>query len=233
MKLTPSKSSVQNSRTHKIKSVKSFVRRSGRLTKSQKNALQDHSSKYLLDASNSNPNLKTCFDSDQHAVVIEIGFGDGSVLIESALKNPNKNFIGIEVYDSGLGQCLNEIDKYNIKNIRLIYGDAVEVFEQFINKKSVEKINILFPDPWPKKRHHKRRLINKRFLALLSKSLKNKGVVNVSTDWEDYAQQIELTFKESNQFKEIENELRDLKTKFEKRGLKLGHKIFNYSYQLT
>ena len=224
---------MQNSRKHKIKSVRSFVRRSGRLTKSQKNALQDYSSKYLLNTNNTNTDLKACFDSDQHDVVIEIGFGDGAVLIESALKNPNKNFIGIEVYDSGLGQCLNEIDKYNIKNIRLIYGDAVEVFEQFINKKSVEKINILFPDPWPKKRHHKRRLINKRFLALLSKSLKNKGVVNVSTDWEDYAQQIELTFKESNQFKEIENELRDLKTKFEKRGLKLGHKIFNYSYQLT
>jgi len=229
----PSKNSVQNSRKHKIKSVKSFVRRSGRLTQSQKNALQDHSSKYLLDTNNTSTNLKSCFDLKQHGVVIEIGFGDGTVLIESALKNPNKNFIGIEVYDSGLGQCLNEINKHKIKNIRLIYGDAVEVFEQFITKKSVEKINILFPDPWPKKRHHKRRLINKRFLALLSKSLINKGIVNVSTDWEDYAQQIELTFKESNQFKEIKSELRNLKTKFEKRGIKLGHKIFNYSYQLT
>ena len=229
----PSKNSVQNSRKHKIKSVKSFVRRSGRLTQSQKNALQDHSSKYLLDTNNTSTNLKSCFDSKQHGVVIEIGFGDGTVLIESALKNPNKNFIGIEVYDSGLGQCLNEINKHKVKNIRLIYGDAVEVFEQFITKKSVEKINILFPDPWPKKRHHKRRLINKRFLALLSKSLINKGIINISTDWEDYAQQIELTFKESNQFKEIKSELRDLKTKFEKRGIKLGHKIFNYSYQLT
>ena len=202
----PSKNSVQNSRKHKIKSVKSFVRRSGRLTQSQKNALQDHSSKYLLDTNNTSTNLKSCFDSKQHGVVIEIGFGDGTVLIESALKNPNKNFIGIEMYDSGLGQCLNEINKHKIKNIRLIYGDAVEVFEQFITKKSVEKINILFPDPWPKKRHRKRRLINKRFLALLSKSLINKGIINISTDWEDYAQQIELTFKESNQFKEIKSE---------------------------
>ncbi len=229
----PSKNSVQNSRKHKIKSVKSFVRRSGRLTQSQKNALQDHSSKYLLDTNNTSANLKSCFDSKQYGVVIEIGFGDGTVLIESALKNPNKNFIGIEVYDSGLGQCLNEINKHKIKNIRLIYRDAVEVFEQFITKKSVEKINILFPDPWPKKRHRKRRLINKRFLALLSKSLINKGIVNISTDWEDYAQQIELTFKESNQFKEIKSESRNLKTKFEKKGIKLGHKIFNFSYQLT
>ena len=224
---------MQNSRKHNKKSIRSFVKRSGRLTKSQKNALQDYSSNYILDTNNSSTDLKSCFDSKQHGVVIEIGFGDGVVLIESALKNPDKNFIGIEVYDSGLGQCLNEIDKHKIENIRLIYGDAVEVFEQFITKQSVEKINILFPDPWPKKRHHKRRLINKRFLALLSKSLINKGIVNVSTDWEDYAQQIELTFKESNQFKEIKSELRDLKTKFEKRGIKLGHKIFNYSYQLT
>ena len=224
---------MQNSRKHNKKSIRSFVKRSGRLTKSQKNALQDYSSNYILDTNNTNTDLKACFDSDQHNLVIEIGFGDGAALIESALKYPDKNFIGIEVYDSGLGQCLNAINQHKIKNIRLIYRDAVEVFEQFIAKKSVEKINILFPDPWPKKRHHKRRLINKRFLALLSKSLINKGIVNISTDWEDYAQQIELTFKESNQFKEIKSELRNLKTKFEKRGIKLGHKIFNYSYQLT
>ena len=224
---------MQNSRKHNKKSIRSFVKRSGRLTKSQKNALQDYSSNYILDTNNTNTDLKACFDSDQHNLVIEIGFGDGAALIESALKYPDKNFIGIEVYDSGLGQCLNAINQHKIKNIRLIYGDAVEVLKQFITKKSVEKINILFPDPWPKKRHHKRRLINKRFLALLSKSLINKGIVNISTDWEDYAQQIELTFKESNQFKEIKSELRDLKTKFEKRGIKLGHKIFNYSYQLT
>ena len=224
---------MQNSRKHNKKSIRSFVKRSGRLTKSQKNALQDYSSNYILDTNNTNTDLKACFDSDQHNLVIEIGFGDGAALIESALKYPDKNFIGIEVYDSGLGQCLNSINQHKIKNIRLIYGDAVEVLKQFITKKSVEKINILFPDPWPKKRHHKRRLINKRFLALLSKSLINKGIVNVSTDWEDYAQQIELTFKESNQFKEIKSELRDFKTKFEKRGIKLGHKIFNYSYQLT
>ena len=224
---------MQNSRKHNKKSIRSFVKRSGRLTKSQKNALQDYSSNYILDTNNTNTDLKACFDSDQHNLVIEIGFGDGAALIESALKYPDKNFIGIEVYDSGLGQCLNAINQHKIKNIRLIYRDAVEVFEQFITKKSVEKINILFPDPWPKKRHHKRRLINKRFLALLSKSLINKGIINISTDWEDYAQQIELTFKESNQFKEIKSELRDFKTKFEKRGIKLGHKIFNYSYQLT
>ena len=224
---------MQNSRKHNKKSIRSFVKRSGRLTKSQKNALQDYSSNFILDTNNTNTDPKACFDSGQHNLVIEIGFGDGAALIESALKYPDKNFIGIEVYDSGLGQCLHAINQHKIKNIRLIYGDAVEVFEQFINKKSVEKINILFPDPWPKKRHRKRRLINKRFLALLSKSLINKGIVNVSTDWEDYAQQIELTFKESNQFKEIKSELRDLKTKFEKRGIKLGHKIFNYSYQLT
>ena len=143
---------MQNSRKHNKKSIRSFVKRSGRLTKSQKNALQDFSSNYILDTNNTNTDLKACFDSDQHNLVIEIGFGDGAALIESALKYPDKNFIGIEVYDSGLGQCLNAINQHKIKNICLIYRDAVEVFEQFIAKKSVEKINILFPDPWPKKK---------------------------------------------------------------------------------
>ena len=113
---------MQNSRKHNKKSIRSFVKRSGRLTKSQKNALQDYSSNYILDTNNTNTDLKASFDSDQHNLVIEIGFGDGAALIESALKYPDKNFIGIEVYDSGLGQCLNAINQHKIKNIRLIYS---------------------------------------------------------------------------------------------------------------
>jgi len=219
---------------HKKKPIRSYIKRSGRLTVSQKKAIETLWSKYVIETDeNSLIRVENCFDNPKNHVTIEIGFGNGMSLVNSALQHPEKNFIGIEVYDSGLGQCLNAIEKHKINNIRLVYGDAVEVFEQFITKKSVQKINIFFPDPWPKKRHHKRRLINEEFLALLARSLKNKGVVNVSTDWEDYAQQIEVTFNENNQFKEIKSESRDFKTKFEERGIKLGHRIFNYSYQLT
>ena len=104
---------------------------------------------------------------------MEIGFGNGSTLIESATNNPQKNFDGVEVYDSGFGQCLNDIEKQKIYNVRLIYDDAVEVLTNNIKKKTLAQVNIYFPDPWPKKRHHKRRLINNSFLLLLSKTMQD------------------------------------------------------------
>tara|TARA_B100001996_G_C18152797_1_gene397476 strand:- start:9 stop:503 length:495 start_codon:yes stop_codon:yes gene_type:complete len=163
---------------------------------------------------------------------MEIGFGNGSTLLESAINNPKKNFIGVEVYDSGLGQCLNDIEKQKINNVRLIYDDALEVLKNNIKKKALAQVNIYFPDPWPKKRHHKRRLINNNFLLLLSKTMQDKGVINISTDWEDYADQIETVFVNNKRFCVIDSNLRMQKTKFENRGLALGHKIYNYSYQL-
>lgn len=138
--------------------------------------------------------LEDFFDAPKNDLIIEIGFGNGSTLIESASNNPEKNFIGIEVYDSGFGQCLNDIEKQKINNIRLIYDDAVDVLQNTIKKKTLSEVNIYFPDPWPKKRHHKRRLINNNFLVLLSKTMKDKGIINISTDWEDYADQIETVF---------------------------------------
>ena len=176
--------------------------------------------------------LEDFFDAPKNDLIIEIGFGNGSTLIESASNNPEKNFIGIEVYDSGFGQCLNDIEKQKINNIRLIYDDAVDVLQNTIKKKTLSEVNIYFPDPWPKKRHHKRRLINNNFLVLLSKTMKDKGIINISTDWEDYADQIETVFFNNKRFCAIDSDPRTRKTKFEHRGLSLGHKIFNYSYQL-
>ena len=221
------------SHKHKNKPIKSFVRRSGRLTTSQKRAIQDLWSKYVIESDSSNfIQLEDFFDAPKNDLIIEIGFGNGSTLIESASNNPEKNFIGIEVYDSGFGQCLNDIEKQKINNIRLIYDDAVDVLQNTIKKKTLSQVNIYFPDPWPKKRHHKRRLINNNFLILLSKTLKEKGIINISTDWEDYADQIETVFFNNKRFCAIDYDPRTQKTKFENRGLSLGHKIFNYSYQL-
>ena len=221
------------SHKHKNKPIKSFVRRSGRLTTSQKRAIQDLWSKYVIETDSSKfIQLEDFFDAPKNDLIIEIGFGNGSTLIESASNNPEKNFIGIEVYDSGFGQCLNDIEKQKINNIRLIYDDAVDVLQNTIKKKTLSEVNIYFPDPWPKKRHHKRRLINNNFLVLLSKTMKDKGIINISTDWEDYADQIETVFFNNKRFCAIDSDLRTHKTKFENRGLSLGHKIFNYSYQL-
>ena len=222
------------SHKHKNKPIKSFVRRSGRLTTSQKRAIQDLWSKYVIETDSSKfIQLKDFFDAPKNDLIIEIGFGNGSTLIESASNNPEKNFIGIEVYDSGFGQCLNDIEKQKINNIRLIYDDAVDVLQNTIKKKTLSEVNIYFPDPWPKKRHHKRRLINNNFLVLLSKTMKDKGIINISTDWEDYADQIETVFFNNKRFYAIDSDPRTQKTKFENRGLSLGHKIFNYSYQLN
>ena len=189
------------------------------------------SSSNFLDI-DSRPNWEELF-GNRNPLNLEVGFGVGNFIIEMGLREPSENFIGIDFYHKGIRKVITRIAKYEICNARIVYGDAKEKIPLLFNAEELDRVYILFPDPWPKKRHHKRRLINKRFLALLSKSLINKGIINISTDWEDYAQQIELTFKESNQFKEIKSESRNLKTKFEKRGIKLGHKIFNYSYQLT
>ena len=222
------------SHKHKNKPIKSFVRRSGRLTTSQKRAIQDLWSKYVIETDSSKfIQLEDFFDAPKNDLIIEIGFGNGSTLIESASNNPEKNFIGIEVYDSGFGQCLNDIEKQKINNIRLIYDDAVDVLQNTIKKKTLSQVNIYFPDPWPKKRHHKRRLINNNFLVLLSKTMKDKGIINISTDWEDYADQFETVFFNNKRFCAIDSDPRTQKTKFENRGLSLGHKIFNYSYQLN
>ena len=109
---------------------------------------------------------------------------------------------------------------------------GISILKNNINGQTLNQVNIFFPDPWPKKRHHKRRLINKNFLVLLSKTIKDKGIINISTDWEDYAQQIEGAFLNNKRFCLIDSDPRMQKTKFENRGLALGHKIFNYSYQL-
>ena len=221
------------SQKHKKKPIRSFVRRSGRLTASQKRAIQTLWSKYVIETDTSKvKDLENFFDNPRNDLIMEIGFGNGSTLLESAINNPQKNFIGVEVYDSGFGQCLNDIEKQKINNVRLIYNDAVEVLKNSIKKKALAQVNIYFPDPWPKKRHHKRRLINNNFLLLLSKTMQDKGVINISTDWEDYADQIETVFFNNKRFCVIDSNLRMQKTKFENRGLALGHKIYNYSYQL-
>jgi len=229
----PLKISVSNLPKHKKKPIRSYVKRSGRLTASQKKAIQTLWSKYVIETNECGViGYEGHFNSPQKELVVEIGFGNGMTLVSEALDNPEKNFIGIEVYKSGFGHCLNRIEKEKIKNIKLIYKDAVEVLKHNIQEKSLSQVNIFFPDPWPKKRHHKRRLINKDFLAVLDKSIKDQGIINISTDWKDYADQIETVFTKNKHFHLIDRDSRNQKTKFEVRGLDLGHDIFNYSYQL-
>ncbi len=166
-------------------------------------------------------------------LVIDIGFGNGDLLVSLANQYTQTQFVGIEVYDAGIGHCLKLIDENNLKNLKIISGDAVEVLKFGMADASINEINLLFPDPWPKKRHHKRRIINDGFIQLISKKLMPNGLVNISTDWEDYAEQIDGLFSGRRDFKKKRFSERVLSTKFEERGVVLGHEIYDFCFELV
>ncbi|MAJ30600.1 MAG: tRNA (guanosine(46)-N7)-methyltransferase TrmB [Gammaproteobacteria bacterium] len=223
--------SVNESSTHRP--IRSFVRRKGRMTSSQKSALENllpkYGVKYSLDLGLLPSSL---LGNPELPLIIDIGFGDGELLVATAEEQKEINFIGIEVYDAGIGHCLKLIDEKKVNNLKLVSGDAVDVMKFGIVEKSINEINLFFPDPWPKKRHHKRRIINNGFIALMSEKLVNSGTVNISTDWEDYADQIGDLFSKRGEFLEKSSASRDISTKFERRGISLGHDIFNFTYEL-
>ena len=221
--------------SHKLKQkreVTSFVRRAGRITSGQKNAWQYYWELYGIQNTKEIIETTNIFNNSNRKLIIEIGFGNGEILIDSALRNPDDNFIGIEVYESGIGQCLIHLSEKKMSNVRLINEDAKHILNHSFKDQAIDQINIFFPDPWPKKKHHKRRLINQEFILLIGKKLKKNGCINIATDWDDYAEQIIDVFNKSNLFKKTNNLKLNLETKFEKRGLKLGHKIQKFTFQL-
>ena len=165
-------------------------------------------------------------------LILDIGFGDGELLISMAKEKFDTNFIGVEVYDAGIGHCLKLIEQNKLDNLKVVSGDAVEVMKFGIEDGSLSEINLLFPDPWPKKRHHKRRIINAEFIELMSKKLVSDGLINISTDWENYAEQVIDLFRSRKDYVKESFLRRDKNTKFEKRGISLGHEIFNFTFRL-
>lgn len=170
--------------------------------------------------------------NDPHPQIVEIGFGMGTTLIEYAKLYPEHNFIGIEVHPPGIGALLNLIDTHQLKNIRIIEGDAVLALKEQCPDGSLAGINIFFPDPWPKKRHHKRRLIQPEFLNLLAQKLQTGGILHLATDWENYAEQMSELLAQNAQFEKINQQRGDRPlTKFEQKGLDKGHKVFDFQYR--
>ena len=223
---------MNNSSTHRP--VRSFVRRKGRITSSQKYALENLLPKYGIEYSADLGPIPDSFLGDPECpLVIDIGFGNGDLLVSLANQYTQTQFVGIEVYDAGIGHCLKLIDENNLKNLKIISGDAVEVLKFGMADASINEINLLFPDPWPKKRHHKRRIINDGFIQLISKKLMPNGLVNISTDWEDYAEQIDGLFSGRRDFKKKRFSERVLSTKFEERGVVLGHEIYDFCFELV
>ena len=161
--------------------------------------------------------------------ILEIGFGDGNNLIEKAMANSNMNFYGIEVFKSGIASLLKQVQIHDLKNIFLFYGDAKDFLEK-IEKHFFYFIFILFPDPWPKKKHWKRRLIDQNFLNLIKQNLKEKGRLIVKTDWQDYADDIKKDFAE---FKVVHDSnvlqsLKPIQTKYEGKAIEDGREVFTY-----
>lgn len=212
--------------------IRSFVKREGRITKSQQAALDELLPLHKLPAL-VKFNFKQIFLND-NPTELEIGFGNGKTLVENALQNPDKNFIGIEVHRPGVGAVLNKIKQHEIKNLKLSSEDAILILQNQVPDNSLKKVCLFFPDPWHKKRHHKRRIVNHSFLVEITRILEPKGILHIATDWEDYAFSI---IELSQDFTGLENIAGDEKfikrpdsrpeTKFEKRGKKLGHEIWD------
>ena len=222
-----------SSKSKSLRTIRSFVRRSGRITVAQKKAWDKYWAVYGINPEAGPLDLSTLFQNNNQRFILEIGFGNGENLVDCAKKDPNSNFIGIEVYPSGIGQCLINVNKYDLKNLRLLCNDAVDVFNKQIANESLDVINIFFPDPWPKKRHHKRRLISEDFIVLIKSKLRQNGLVHICTDWADYGRDISALFESMKEFKPLEKFPKRLHTKFEKKGLASGHSIYEFAFQLV
>tara|TARA_B100000508_G_C11435830_1_gene265959 strand:- start:412 stop:1101 length:690 start_codon:yes stop_codon:yes gene_type:complete len=218
--------------TH-LRKIKSFVRREGRLTKGQTSALEKLWPEFGLNSENGLLDWQKIFGR-KATTVLEIGFGMGDSLLTQAINAPECNFIGIEVHRPGVGALLMNMQLNNVSNIRVFNADAVDVLKQCIPDESLDKVQILFPDPWHKKRHHKRRLIQADFIQLIHAKLKPGGTLHLATDWRHYAEHMMDIMNQSTGFKNAAgNNLYSPRpetrptTKFEKRGLKLGHGVWD------
>ena len=213
--------------------IRSFVRREGRITQGQERALDQLWPRFGLSLGE-NPiriddHLPNCKKR-----ILEIGFGDGDSLLTMAKAEPESGFIGIEVHRPGVGRLLLRLAEEEINNVRLICNDAVQVVTHHIPVASLDRIQIFFPDPWHKKKHHKRRLIQPGFASLLAERLKPGGALHIATDWEDYAHTImEVVSAEKRVFNPYgeghfvdHKELRPA-TKYEARGLRRGHHLYD------
>lgn len=232
-----------NSANHEnyMRRIRSFVKREGRLTKGQAVALETLWPKWGIEEpeEGSTVDLNAIFGREA-PVVLEIGFGMGHSLVEMAAADPERNYIGIEVHRPGVGACLMEAGQQGVENLRVAEFDAFEVLEKWLADDSLERVQVFFPDPWHKKRHHKRRLIQKPFVELLHKKMKKGGVLHLATDWENYAEHMLEVLNPLDIFENLSADNTFIPrpderplTKFEKRGQKLGHGVWDMKFKVV
>ena len=211
--------------------IRSFVLRAGRLGTGQLKALDELGPRFVLPYQAAPRDLAATFGREAPKV-LEIGFGMGQATAEIARNHPETDYLGVEVHTPGVGALLKLIGEQDLANLRLIQHDAVEVLRHMIPEAGLDGIHIFFPDPWHKKRHHKRRLIQPAFAELLASRLKTGGYLHLATDWQDYAEQMLAVLAANPHLRNSSDgyaprpEYRPL-TKFEQRGLRLGHGVWD------
>lgn len=225
---------VEQTPAKRLRQIRSFVLREGRLTPGQQKAFERLWPRFGLEYRNQPLNLTDVFGND-NPVFLEIGFGNGDTLATLAQRHPERNFIGIEVHGPGVGRLMPILEQHHCDNVRIYRHDAVAVIRDCIPPNTLHGVYLFFPDPWHKKRHHKRRIVQPDFVALLHRALKPGGFFHAATDWEDYAyhmmrvlqQQPDLFLNQAGpgQFTPRPDE-RPL-TKFEQRGQRLGHGVWD------
>ncbi len=217
------------------RTIRSFVRREGRLTPGQQRALEELWPRYGIDAGDEPLDLDAIFgrQAPRH---LEIGFGKGEALLAMAQALPEVDFIGIDVFRPGAGHLLRQVEQAGLSNVRVMVADAVEVLRQQIPPQALAAVYVFFPDPWHKKRHHKRRLIQPEFVDLLASRMAAGGRLHLATDWQDYAEHMLAVLSASPHFGNAAGDgysprfpLRPL-TKFERRGQRLGHGVWDLSF---
>lgn len=220
----------------KPRHIRSFVLRQGRFTPAQQRAFGEHWARFGLDP-------LVALDQGRAfgriaPLVLEIGFGNGEQLLWSGQHEPTRNFVGIEVHRPGVGRLMNALAANNVDNVRLYNHDAVDVIEHAIPVVSLDEVRIYFPDPWPKKRQQKRRLIQPDFVALLATRVSAGGRLHLATDWADYAEQMLTVLEASSQWRNLAGlgnfsarPPTRITTHFEKRGVRLGHGVWDLLYE--
>lgn len=219
-----------------IRKIRSFVRREGRLTRGQQRGLEKIWPQFGIEHNLGLLDLDKIFKRDAPRT-LEIGFGNGASLAEQARQHPDIDFLGIEVHRPGVGNLLQVIEREGLSNIRVMQEDAVEILRDQIPPNSLDKVQLFFPDPWHKKKHHKRRIVQFEFAALLLDRLKRGGIFHMATDWQHYAEHMLEVMNAATGYKNVSKtndyvprpDARPL-TKFEQRGHRLGHEVWDLMF---
>jgi tRNA (guanine-N7-)-methyltransferase len=217
--------------------IRSFVQRAGRITEGQRRALAELWPRYGIEAGEEPIDLEAAFGR-RAPVTLEIGFGDGESTVALAGQHPERNLLGIEVHPPGVGHCLLLAERAGLTNLRVISQDAIEVLARRLPDACLDEVLLYFPDPWPKKRHHKRRIVQPEFLSLLARKLAPGGLFRLATDWAPYAEHMLEVMSASADFENlspsgdwVERPSSRPITRFERRGGRLGHVVRDLAFR--